>query len=317
MGFLQKLLPYRHIVIQCHNFPDSDTVGAAYSAYRYLTEKGIEAEMIYGGPTPIDRREMQTFLKECRIPLTYTHTLPACDLLLVIDGQYGQSNVEKFEAPAVAMIDHHVRVAPESELTLIRSDYQSCSTIMWELLSEEGFDVEADPLLVTALLYGLYIDTSHFTELYHAADIHMKTTLKNVSPVLDQLMKSQMTAAEFMVAAEAMGNIQIDPLLHCAVVPAIKCSQAVLGIIGDFVINIDIVSVSVVYSLNSDGWRVSVRSSDRAHPANQIVRAICEGIGSGGGHWNKSAGRLDVGIMEKAGLGEDVIFERLQKAMEA
>lgn len=316
MGFLRKLLSFDHVVIQCHNIPDSDTVGAAYALYRYLIKNGKEAKMIYSGPAPISRREMLSFLRACSIPLTYVHELPPCDLLVIVDGQYGQSNVQRFEAPAVGMIDHHVRVAPEGELTLVKSEYQSCSTILWELLCEEGYPVEEEPELVTALLYGLYIDTSHFTDLYHAADIRMKTTLKNVSPVLDQLMKSQMTVAEFMVAAEAMGNIQVDPLLRCAVVPAIRSNQAVLGIIGDFVINVDLVSVSVVYSESGDGYPISVRSSDRAHPANQVVRVITEGIGSGGGHWNKAAGRLDAAAMEKAGFTEEIIFERLKKAME-
>ena len=56
------------------------------------------------------------------------------------------------------LIDHHVKAIEETEDYLIKSDYQSCSTIIYELLTEEGYDVKADEELTIALLYGLYID---------------------------------------------------------------------------------------------------------------------------------------------------------------
>ena len=77
---------------------------------------------------------------------------------MLVDCQYGEKNVEKFSAKNVMLIDHHVKAIEETEDYLIKSDYQSCSTIIYELLTEEGYDVKADEELTIALLYGLYID---------------------------------------------------------------------------------------------------------------------------------------------------------------
>ena len=48
MGFLEKLLNYEKVCIQCHNNPDSDTIASALGVYRYLQTKGIEATIICG-----------------------------------------------------------------------------------------------------------------------------------------------------------------------------------------------------------------------------------------------------------------------------
>lgn len=36
MGFLNQLLKYKNICIQCHNSPDADALAAAYGVYTYL-----------------------------------------------------------------------------------------------------------------------------------------------------------------------------------------------------------------------------------------------------------------------------------------
>ena len=41
MGFLEKLLNYEKVCIQCHNNPDSDTIASAFGVYRHLQTKGI------------------------------------------------------------------------------------------------------------------------------------------------------------------------------------------------------------------------------------------------------------------------------------
>lgn len=135
MGFLQQFLCYQKIYIQCHNNPDADTLASAYGAYCFFTDRGIESEMVYGGARKVKKYNIKYMIKHCGIPIRYAEELPGdAELLLVIDGQYGQGNVQKFEAPVIAVIDHHPMVMEENERVLIKSSHQSCSTIMWEFL---------------------------------------------------------------------------------------------------------------------------------------------------------------------------------------
>ena len=72
---------------------------------------------------------------------------------------------------------------------MIDNSYQSCSTIVWELLKEEGYDVKANRGLSIAFLYGLYTDTSSYVDLYKKNDIAMRDELRDDYPELERLKK--------------------------------------------------------------------------------------------------------------------------------
>lgn len=46
MGFLNQLLKYKNICIQCHNSPDADALAAAYGVYTYLKLQDINVSII-------------------------------------------------------------------------------------------------------------------------------------------------------------------------------------------------------------------------------------------------------------------------------
>ena len=79
-------------------------------------------------------------IDELQIPIEYKEKTSEKieGLLLTIDCQYGARNVTVFEADAVAIIDHHQQEIMDVEDCLIKSTYGSCSTLVWELLLEEG-----------------------------------------------------------------------------------------------------------------------------------------------------------------------------------
>lgn len=315
MRFLQQFLNKKKIAIQCHNNPDSDTLASGYCLYRFFSEQGIDTELIYGGKNKIKRFDMRYMVEHCGIPLRHVTEAPQTELLLVVDGQYGEGNVELFQAPEIAMIDHHIRVTPESPNSLIKSEYQSCATIIWELLTEEGYPVHQDERMCVALLYGLYVDTSSFCELYRKKDMEMRMALSGDYPHFEKLTKSCMTVAELMIASDAMQNHFFSSEKRYAIVPAIDCEQSVLGIIGDFMIQVDAILLSVVYIETFGGYRISVRSCDDKIAANEITRFICEGVGSGGGHRKKAGGWISAEQFREKNGGMD-FFDFLEKKLE-
>lgn len=314
MGFLQQFLNFRKICIQCHNNPDADTLASAFGLYCYLTDHGADVDIIYSGPDHIRKFNTNYMIKECGIPIRYADDLPETDLLIVVDGQYGAGNVEKFQAPEIAVIDHHICMTQENEKTLIKSHYQSCSTIVWELLVEEGYPVEENKKLCVALLYGLYTDTSSYSDLYQKRDLEMKIALSGEYPLFEKLAKSSMTIAELLIAGDALQYHYFDPIYHYAIVSAIRCDQAILGIISDLMIRVDVILVNLAYTTVNGGYQMSIRSCDEKIPANLLADNICRGIGSGGGHAKKAGGRVSSKRL-KDRYGEEDFFEFLNRRM--
>lgn len=292
MGYLQRFLKYSQICIQCHNNPDADTIAAAFGLYRYFSGKGIKTSMIYGGPGMIAKSNTLLMIEECRIPLQYTTENPKTELLLLADCQYGRGNVQKFEAENIAMIDHHIQMVDLQEDDLVKSDYQSCSTIVYELLKEEQYPVEEDQALKTALLYGLYTDTASFSDLFGNADMAMRAEIFSEDPLFEKLIKSNMSVAELLVVSDAMYNHFFDVERRFSIVEALKCDQTVLGIIGDMMIQVDAIFLSFAYTEAGSGYQISLRSCDDHYRADKIAQFICEGIGNGGGHKKKAGGHI-------------------------
>lgn len=95
---LADLLQYGQIVIQAHNDPDADAVGSGYALYRYFQSHGKDVRLVYGGRNPISKSNMKLMVAELDIPIEHVQELEPPELLLTVDCQYGEGNVQKFEA---------------------------------------------------------------------------------------------------------------------------------------------------------------------------------------------------------------------------
>lgn len=135
----------------------------------------------------------------------------------------------------------------------------------------------------------------------------IRTALFAEQPLFDRLAKSCMSVAELLIASDAMPNHYFDPERRFAVVEALSCDQSVLGIIGDFMIQVDAVNLSFTYTENDIGYQISLRSCHEGLPANQIAAWVCDGIG-GGGHRKKAGGRIILDKMRQL-YGERSIFD--------
>ena len=71
MGFLNQLLKYKNICIQCHNSPDADALAAAYGVYTYLKLHDINVSIIYSGDYEIQKKDLLYMIDICEIPVEY------------------------------------------------------------------------------------------------------------------------------------------------------------------------------------------------------------------------------------------------------
>ena len=225
---LSDLLIYKNIVIQAHDNPDADAIASGYGLWLYFRMKGKKVRFIYGGSRPIQKSNLTLMVEKIQIPIEHAEALyEEPDLLLTVDCQYGERNVQKFMAKNIAVIDHHVTISDMvPELHEIRSNYGSCSTIVWDLLKEEGYEPSENEELATALYYGLFMDTGKLQEVYHPKDKDMRDDLdlRLNRATLVTLQNSNLSEEELKIAGKALSGIDIHKSGHYAIAMVISAT---------------------------------------------------------------------------------------------
>lgn len=315
---LSDLEKYQAITIQCHDNPDADAIGAGYGLYRYFADKGCRVRLIYSGANKITKSNLIMMIEKLNIPIEY---LPAGErekiegLLITVDCQYGAGNVTEFEADAVAVIDHHPFEIQDFEYSRIQANMGSCSTLVWSMLKEENYPVAGDMELGTALYYGLYTDTNQFSELFNPLDMDMREHVTVNKRLMMQLKNTNITLKELEIAGIAMIRYAYNEEYRFAVIKAQPCDPNIVGLISDFLLQVDVIDTCVVYNEINDGYKVSVRSCIKEVNANELVAYLTEGIGSGGGHYEKAGGFISAKLYAKKypGLYSEVYFNKRMK----
>lgn len=293
---LHELLKYDDIVVQCHDNPDADALASGFAVYLYLKENGKSVSFIYGGRNAIRKSNLVLMCKELDIPIEHVMQLDEPELLITVDCQYGEGNVSYFPAKQVAVLDHHRVTRKLPELNEVRSSLGSCSTLIWELLKEEGYDVNANRKLATALYYGLYTDTS-FTEITHPLDKDLRDQAEFDPQLITKFLNANLSIEELEVAGTALLKSDYIDEYRCAIVKAGPCDPNILGIISDLVLEVDAVDICLVFAVLPTGVKVSFRSCVKEVQANELAAEITKGIGSGGGHMVKAGGLIDIGLL--------------------
>jgi len=89
----------RQVVIQAHDFPDHDAVGASYALATLLGARGIQAVLSYGGSIQSDSLAEEIELLEIPIQSVAEAGIDANAQIVVVDGFVGNSNIAGRVAP--------------------------------------------------------------------------------------------------------------------------------------------------------------------------------------------------------------------------
>lgn len=319
---LADLLPFDDIVIQCHDDPDADALACGFAAWRYFQAHGKQARFLYGGGRPIQKSNVTWMVARLGIPVDYVTALDhPPELLLYVDCQPGGRNVQPFPALRRAVIDHHPfdrEGYPGSDLldADVRDDYGACATILWSLLCGEGYALERDQPLATALYYGLFMDTCKFQDLYHIADRHMRDALEPLYDLraLDELKTRNISLDELQAVGRALAGCRREDQFTIA--RADPCDPNLLGIIADQMLETDGVDVCVAYCMLPAGAKISVRSCLQEARADDLARCLTGGSGherkAGGFLPNRELGCPGGGPEELDGAAFRVLLARLR-----
>lgn len=292
---LSELLGYDHITVQCHNIPDADAIGSGYGLYEYFKSMGKDVDFVYGGRASITKSNLVLMNAKLDIPIRYIDTKPDAPmkvdgLLITVDCQYGAGNVSGVVCDDVAIIDHHQVEITGVEKSLIVSSLGSCSTLVWKLLKDEGFDFKKNPNVGTALFFGLYSDTNSLSEIRNPLDCDMRDEIVYDKSLLTLFKNSNISLNEFDITGNAIQRCIYDDNRRFAIIKSDPCDPNILGVISDFLLQVDVVESCLVYNDTGDGLKISVRSCVKEVNASELAAFLAQGVGSGGGHLQKAGG---------------------------
>lgn len=296
---LSELLKYERIVIQCHDNPDADAIASGYGLYTYFREKHKNVRLVYGGRFVIQKSNLVLMMRELEIPIEYTTRLDPPDLLITVDCQYGEGNVTHFEAKELAVIDHHQVSGELPRLNEVRSELGACSTLVRELLAQEGIDINDNINLATALYYGLMMDTNRFSEIFHPLDKALRDAAAYDRDKIAMFRNANISLEELEIAGEALCGYEYNEKHRYAVIKVRPCDPNILGIIADMMLEVDAVDYCVVYSVLPFGVKLSVRSCRVEARASEIADYLTDKIGSGGGHLEKAGGFIRPKLLQR------------------
>lgn len=293
---LRDLEKYDSVTVQCHDNPDADSLGAGYGLYHYFKCKGKKVRLIYSGRSQIQKTNIVLMVEKLGIPVEYVSaadTDKIQGLLVTVDCQYGAGNITKLQADEVAIIDHHQEEIKNVELSRIQPTLGSCSTLVWKMMQEEEYEL-TDIEVGTALYYGLYTDTNQFAEIYNPLDMDMREAVPYNKSLITLFRNSNLSLKELEIAGIALLRYIYNEDYQFALIKSQPCDPNILGLISDFLLQVDEIKTCVVYNKLADGFKLSVRSCIKEVNASELASYLTEGIGSGGGHIEKAGGFISM-----------------------
>ncbi len=287
---LISILKNHTVFIQAHNFPDPDAISSAFGLQQFLAYYGIESSLCYDGR--IDRLSSKKMLDTFGITMFSKEELShmkESDFIILVDSQKKNGNVTDFIGDEVACIDHHPTYFPYHYEYSDIQPVGACASIIASYYAST--DTPISPKCAAALAYGIKMDTADFTRGTTRLDTDMLAFLfpKSDWSLVTYMYSNTMEFDDLRAYGAAIQNICIYDRTGFAYIP-FNCAQALIAIISDFILSLDVVDIAIVYAMQTDGIRFSIRSEETRIHAGTLISRTLNGLGSGGGHPGMSGG---------------------------
>lgn len=309
---LIEILKGHKTYIQTHNFPDPDAVASAFALQNFLKQHGIPADICYDGRIEkLSTRKMITvFGIEAKSREEIEDIMREEDYIIMVDSQKYNANITDFIGDEVACIDHHP--------TMIECDYAykdvrkvgACATIIAEYFRQT--DTPIDSVVAAALAYGIKMDTADFIRGTTDLDVDMFAYVYRTADVqkLVTMYTNVMEFSDLKAYAAAIDSIRVYQNVGFAAIP-FDCPDALIAIISDFILSLDVVDISIIYAVRSDGIKFSIRSALPEIDAGMVIDRALQGYGNGGGHPSMAGGFIPKENADRLAADRDYKIQKL------
>ncbi len=288
-----EILSEGNVYIQMHNYPDPDAIASAFGLQHLLSHYQIPSTICYDGTA--EKLSAQVMLNNFGIEMKQISELMDMteqDKIVTVDSQKYNSNLTDLIGDEVACIDHHPTMIPCEYCYKDVRIVGACSSLIAEYFFDN--DIPLSQNVASALVYGIKMDTADFSRGMTQFDVEMYAKLFPYADndLLDRMKINTMEFADLKAYGSAIENIRVFGNVGYAYIP-FECPDALIAMISDFILALDIIEFSVIYAVRDNGYKFSVRSEIPELHAGKIVNAALSGIGSGGGHARMAGGFAD------------------------
>lgn len=309
---LIKLLNGHNVYIQTHNFPDPDALASAYGLQYLLKQFDIDSKIVFDGTlSKLSGIRMVDYFDIEIFNANDFKDMNKNDYIVIIDAQKYNKNCTDLPGDEVACIDHHPTVIDvEYKYKDVRM-VGACSSIIAEYFIDAGKVPSVN--VATALLYGIKMDTNDFGRGVSELDVKMYYMLFSYADqkVLEKIQLNTIELTDLRAYGAAINNISLYKNIGFASIP-FDCPDGLIAIISDFILALDVVEFSVVYSERAGGYKFSVRSELEQFDAGKITNSVLSSIGgNGGGHAFMAGGFLPQDCVDSLGENPRADVEQL------
>ncbi len=283
----------RPLLVQTHDNPDHDAVGAAFALAVLLARRGFRPALGYGGAIQsisltamIDRLGIDIF------PIDDLTSGSARWQTIAVDGSPAVGTMRECAGELVAVVDHHpAKVALAYPFADVRLDVGSCCAIVWTYWRDSG--ETPDRMTATALLAGIQLDTDFLSRRVSPTDLeaHYRLFPLGDSELTREVVRTSLSVEQLGEIARAIGSARVAGDVLLAEVKG-DYSSELLSVLADFLLRLREITFVVVVEVRGRECHLSARTRDREVDAGRAVKAALDGIGSGGGHPHMAGGTI-------------------------
>jgi len=271
--------------------PDPDGIACGYALRAILGRKRTTAPLISFGE--ITRPENRALVEALGIEVHVISPdeLEEMDGLVLVDVQpnvFGEEPPERL-LEVDAVIDHHPeRTGYDALIRDIRPNYGATATIFTEYL--RASKIEVGPRLATALLYGIKSDTQYLGRETSRKDMMSFAYLHaSHSPaLLRRIERPALPLDGLRALGRALAKAELRDGIHMLILGRVR--EDVIPQVADMALQAEGAEWAIAVGQVGSNLVFSVRNVGYVRAAGEVVRAVVEGLGVGGGHRSMAKG---------------------------
>lgn len=315
---LRDLLAGRErVAILLQPDPDPDGIASGLALRALIGRKRSTAPLVAFGE--VERPENRALVHALGLQVrTITpDELDEFDGVALVDVQptvFGEEIPARLRSVDV-VIDHHPeRTGYDAVLRDIRTSYGATSTILTEYL--RAADQDVGPKLATGLLYGIKSDTQVLGRETSAHDVNAFAWLHAYhSPAILRRVERPAVPEEGLRAlGRALSRSRVEDGVHIVVLGRVR--EDVIAQAAEFALQAEGAEWSVAAGVVGKNLVFSVRNVGYVRAAGDVVRAVVEGLGVGGGHRSMAKGIIPLKAFREVygSTNQTRIHDALEKA---
>lgn len=298
---IRELLETRErIAILLQPDPDPDGIACGVALRALLGRKATTTPLVSFGAVKRPENRAMVAALGIDVRTIAPAELEEFDGLALVDVQptvFGEGAPARVLAVDV-VIDHHPeRSGYDARIRDIRPSYGATSTILTEYVRAAA--VEVRPKLATALLYGIKSDTQLLGRETSGRDIQSFAFLHALhSPaLLRRIERPALPVDGLRALGRSLSRTRVEEGIHMLVLGRVR--EDVIPQVADLGLQAEGAEWSVAAGFVGGDLVFSVRNVGYVRAAGEVVRAVVEGLGVGGGHRTMAKGIIPLTSFRK------------------